>query len=132
MDFNIIGEVDEENNCLQTCLAIMLKRDISTIPNFPIKDSWREDMNKWLDDEYGMYVLEMTLEDDYRPFFRDHYIINNIVLDCGTRHAVIVKNDIIIYDPLVGEVNVNLEVKHDAVAYLFGKTFKDEGSNIDE
>lgn len=41
---------EEQGNCMQACLAMVLGADLQGVPNFcENKDTWRDDMLAWLD-----------------------------------------------------------------------------------
>lgn len=91
----------KDGNCLCACIASLLEINIESIPN-PKHDDWQEEMNRWLIDNHGVYLLSAILNKDaYLPSaFKNGYVIGCGKSHNNLMHAVICYDNRIIHDPL--------------------------------
>ena len=93
----------KQGNCLCACIASLLEIDLQEVP-YPVINDQQEELNKWLIDNYDMFMISLSLNPDgYLPSaFKNNYVIgcgksfNNIM------HAVICRDGKIVHDPFPG------------------------------
>ena len=99
---------NDEGNCLSACIASLYDVPIDDIPMFADNESqWVFAMSDWFKKRFGKYVTIIRLDDiRSRNLFQNSYMIACIdtINPKAKRHAVIVKGDHIIFDPMHGEI----------------------------
>lgn len=113
-----------DSDCFPSALASYFGIEKSSIPDFSIGtegDSlWMSEMATWTRSRLGKGFTLVAISDDCTFMFKGSHFIVSIDSNCATgRHAVLVKDGKIVFDPLVGEVSIELEKRHKALYYLF-------------
>lgn len=107
-----------DDDCLQACLASYFDIDINDIPDFGDNISWNQKLSDWICCKFNKFYLPVKTTE--YSLLQDSIIICTVQSNCETgRHAVLQKNGKIIFDPMIGEVNVNIEPNHECTLLLF-------------
>lgn len=120
---------NEEGNCLAACLVSLFEIDIdiNDIPDFVLQDDnvdWFMNFGAWVAEHLNKFVISVAFNEYFGiELFRGSLLITSINSNCEhtdvERHAVITKNQRIIFDPMFGKVNRPLTSYLDPVFYIF-------------
>ncbi len=114
-----------EGNCFAAVVATMYPVSIDEIPYIEDSTGWQIDISKWSRDRLGVGFICLGFQDSIFE-----HIVNCplIVLikskhpdPAIVKHAVIGKGGNIIFDPMIGEVNIPIVEEHEAqfiMAYI--------------
>ena len=94
----------DKGNCFAACVASILELPLDAVPNLCQGDSdWFLGFIQWLD-FYGLSSLNINIEQDNRELllkkFCRGYHIAGVENDNGIKHAVVIKNGSIVWDPM--------------------------------
>lgn len=101
---------NHKGNCLSACIATLFPVDIDEVPFLNDDSDWTYRLSKWFDYKFGKYVIPVSMGQSQRELLNGSLVITcinspNPIVD---RHAVITKNGRIVFDPMVGEVDLVL------------------------
>lgn len=107
----------KDGNCLMACIASILDLKIEDIPN-PKHDGWINELNEWLINKTGYYIQTIGFNED--SYFSESFISSVKIgvgkSSSGLRHAVLVKGNEIIHDPLgYKALDINNIVEYDLI-----------------
>jgi len=114
-DFILQTKFNENGNCLQACLATLLKIDINKIPDFDINNDgegkWMKSFSNWLDKEFNKIFFLFILNSELIFLLKDSLYILLIDSNSKNKHAVIARKNTIIFDPMVGKIGKRITKK---------------------
>ena len=114
---------DGEGNCLSAVIATMFDVGIDDIPVFEDGDNWASDLTTWMSGRFGKIAVQVKLPPEEETLlFNDSLVIttinsNNSMVE---RHAVISRGDKIIFDPMVGDVDIEITEEMEPTYILIG------------
>lgn len=111
-----------KGNCLSACIATLFPIHIDDVIFFEDDYEWVAPLSVWCGEQLGKFVIPVNLSDDLYPLLCGSMIITT--LDSSKthteRHAVIVQDGYIVFDPMCGEVYRKLPDDCNPVFLLFG------------
>ena len=99
---------NEDGNCLAAVIATLFDILIDDIPFFD-DENWVLDLSKWMSCKTGKFIMPVKLEDK-----AGHEVFcGSLMMTCINsdnpkvdRHVVISKNGRIVFDPMVGDLDI--------------------------
>ena len=100
---------NREGNCLAACIASLFPVDINDVPELSYNSSWEKELSDWFKWKLNKYAFIVSIPQEGIELLNNSLmltIINSTNPDPEIkRHCVITKNNRIIFDPLIGEVD---------------------------
>ena len=113
-----------KGNCLSACIATLFDIGIEDVPNFAdYEEDWAFRLSKWMVEKFNKYVVVSKFT-DLKTF---DLLCGSLIITAinsrtipGARHAVIVQENTIVFDPLEGEVSIPLTDSKDPTFLMIG------------
>ena len=118
----------EEGNCLSACVVSLFDISIEEVPTFEEDEGkWAFELSCFMTKKFNKFIIPMRLERN-----KDMDIFNGSLIITGInspnpkvdRHAVISQNNIIIFDPMVGKVDIAITKDMEATYMVIGDIMK--------
>ena len=115
---------DEKGNCLQAVIATLFNIPIDDIPCFADdEDNWIYSMSQWMTKNFNKFVVSIKFVDPKEIKLLNNSLIITTINSPNPkveRHAVISKNGKIVFDPMVGGLNIKLTDNMEPLYLLIG------------
>lgn len=108
-------------NCMAACIATLFPVTLNEVPSLPGEwENWAMDLSDWFAKRLGKWLVPVQVQREMLPIFGDSMLIVSIQLTTGGRHAVIVKRDRVIFDPMMGVVDRKLSFRLNPIFLCIG------------
>ncbi len=99
---------NNEGNCLAACIATLFDVSIDDVPSDLDDDIWHFQISEWFSVTLNKFMLLITLDSSGVVALLNHslcIVAINSPNPLVERHVVICQDELIVFDPMVGEVS---------------------------
>lgn len=112
-----------EGNCFAACVATLFPVNIDDVPTFEDGDyDWIDAISEWMGEKFGKYMVTVKFVEKGCTLLNNSLCIITALSEHPDveRHAMIARGDMVVFDPMIGEVNIPLSNFDDITYCIVG------------